>query len=135
MKNDQIKPFVKLIILINTIIMLVGIIVLLILQKYSWTIGYSIGTIVSNITFIMHAFNVSKFGKKTVNPVKSSVSSTLFRTLISAGALLLAFLVESIDIFATFIGLVVIKIVIVITSLIVFREGKQKVEGGDVREQ
>ena len=127
MKNNEIRPFVKKVIFVNTIIMLITIMVLLILQKYSWAIGYLLGTIVSNITFIMHAFNVSKFGVKFVNPVKSSVSSTLFRTLISASALLIAFMVDFIDIFATFVGLVVIKIVIIITSLIVFKEGKHKI--------
>ena len=134
MKNNQFKQFVKLVIFANTIIMLVGIIVLFILQKYSWATGYLLGSVVSNITFIMHAFNVSKFGVKFINPIKSSVSSTLFRTLISAGALFIAFMVESIDIFATFVGLVVIKIVIIITSLIVFRNDNQKEEGGDVGE-
>ena len=133
MKNNQMKKFVKLVIVINTLVMLLSITCLLILQKYSWTIGYLIGTVVSNVTFIMHAFNVSKFGVKAINPVKSSVASTLLRTFISALALLVALLVDFIDIIATFIGLVVIKIIIVITSLVVFREGGQKVEGGDVR--
>ena len=135
MKNNEIRSFVKTVILVNTIIMVIGIIVLLILQKYSWVIGYLLGSIVSNITFVMHSFNVSKFGVKSVNPVKSSVSSTLLRTLISAVALLIAFVVDFIDIFANFVGLLVIKIVIIITSLIVFREGKYKIEGGDVREK
>ena len=133
MKNNQFKQFVKLVIFANTIIMLIGIIVLFILQKYSWATGYLLGSVVSNITFIMHAFNVSKFGVKAINPVKRSVASTLLRTFISALALLVALLVDFIDIIATFIGLVVIKIIIVITSLVVFREGGQKVEGGDVR--
>ena len=134
MKNNQMERFVKLVIFVNTIIMLIGIVVLLILQKYSWSIGYLLGSIVSNVTFIMHAYNVSKFGVKNINPVKSSVSSTLFRILISAGALFIAFMVGFIDMIATFVGLVVIKIVIIITSLIVFRDSNQKVEGGDVRE-
>ena len=134
MKNNQMKRFVKLVVFANTIIMLLGIIVLLILQKYSWAIGYLLGSIVSSVTFIMHAYNVSKFGVKLINPIKSSVSSTFFRTLISSGALFIAFMVEFIDIFATFIGLVVIKIVIIITSLIIFRNDNQKEGGGDVRE-
>ena len=113
--------------------MIICILVLLILQKYSWALGYLLGALVSDITFIMHAFNVSKFGVKSINPVKSSVSSTLLRTLISAVALLIAFFVDFFDIFATFIGLVVIKIVIIITSLIIFKEGKNKIEGGGVR--
>ena len=135
MKNNEFRSFVKIVILVNTIIMIIGIIVLLILQKHSWAIGYLLGTIVSNVTFIMHSFNVSKFGVKSINPVKSSVASTLLRTSISALALLVAFMVDFIDIFATFIGLLVIKIVIIITSLIVFKEGKYKIEGGDVREK
>ena len=135
MRKNDIKPFVKTIILINTIIMIVCVIVLLILQEYSWAMGYCLGAVVSNITFIMHAFNVSKFGVKSLNPVKSSVSSTLLRTCISACALLIALFVDFIDIFATFIGLVVIKMVIIITTFIIFKEDGQKIEGGDVREK
>ena len=135
MKKNDFKPFVKSIILINTIIMIICILVLLILQKYSWAIGYCLGAIVSNITFIMHAFNVSKFGVKSLNPVKSSVSSTLLRTCISACALLIALFVDFVDIFATFIGLVVIKIVIIVTTFIIFKEDGYRTEGGDVREQ
>ncbi len=135
MRKNDFKPFVKTIILINTIIMIVCVMVLLILKKYSWAVGYCLGSIVSNITFIMHAFNVSKFGVKSLNPVKSSVSSTLLRTFISACALLIALFVDFIDIFATFIGLVVIKIVIIITTFIIFKEDGKKIEGGDVREK
>ena len=135
MRKNDIKPFVKTIILINTIIMIVCVMVLLTLQKYSWAIGYCLGSVVANITFIMHAFNVSKFGVKSLNPVKSSVSSTLLRTCISACALLIALFVDFIDIFATFVGLVVIKIVIIIATFIIFKEDGNKIEGGDVREK
>ena len=135
MKKNDIKSFVKVVILINTIIMIICVMVLLILQKYSWAMGYCLGAVVSNITFIMHAFNVSKFGVKSLNPVKSSVSSTLLRICISACALLIALFVDFINIYATFIGLVAIKIVIIITTFIVFREDGKKIEGGDVREK
>lgn len=135
MRKNEIKPFVKVVILINAMITLVSVIVLLLLQKYSWATGYLLGSVAANITFIMHAYNVSKFGIKSLNPIKSSVSSTLLRTFISAGVLFIAFVTDFMDIFATFIGLVVIKIVIIITSLIVFKEDGYKIKGGDVEEK
>ena len=131
MKNNNMRKLVKTIIVINSIVMLIALAVLLILRKYSWCFGCLLGTITANITFVMHAYNVSKVGNSYSNPVKSSVSSSLFRTLISAISLLIAFFVEGIDIYATFIGLVVIKVVIIIVSLIVKDKDDEKHEGGD----
>ena len=132
MKNNDMKKLVKTIISVNSLVMLIALAVLFILRKYSWCFGYLLGTLTANMTFIMHAYNVSKVGNSYSNPVKSSVSSSLFRTLISAISLLIAFLVEGIDIYATFIGLVVIKVVIIIVSLIVEKnKNNKKQEGGD----
>ena len=132
MKNNDMKKLVKTIISVNSLVMLIALAVLFILRKYSWCFGYLLGTLTANMTFIMHAYNVSKVGNSYSNPVKSSVSSSLFRTLISAISLLIAFLVEGIDIYATFIGLVVIKVVIIIVSLIVEKNKNNKEqEGGD----
>ena len=119
MKNKEIKRLVKSVLIVNFIIMLIGLVVLLLIQKYSWMFGYLLGSVTADITFIMHANNVSKVGISNTNPTKSSISSSVFRMLLSALSLLVAFLVEGIDIYATFVGLVVIKVVIIIVSLIV----------------
>ena len=132
MRDKEMKRLVKKVLLTNSVVMLIALVVLLILKKYSWVFGYLLGTITANLTFVMHAYNVSKVGNSYINPVKSSISSSVFRTLISALSLLIAFLIEGIDIYATFIGLVVIKVVIIIVSLVSEKNNnKMKPEGGD----
>ena len=132
MRDKEMKRLVKKVLLTNSIVMLIALVVLLILKKYSWVFGYLLGTVTANLTFVMHAYNVSKVGNSYINPVKSSISSSVFRTLISALSLLIAFLIEGIDIYATFIGLVVIKVVIIIVSLVSEKNNnKMKPEGGD----
>jgi 4-hydroxybenzoate polyprenyltransferase len=131
MKNKEINRLVKSVIFVNSIIMLIGVVVLLILRKYSWTFGYLLGSVTADITFIMHANNVSKVGITNTNPTKSSISSSIFRMLISAMSLLIAFLIEGIDIYATFVGLVLIKVVIIIVSFVVEKKNSKEYKGGD----
>lgn len=131
MKNKEINRLVKSVIFVNSIIMLIGVVVLLILRKYSWTFGYLLGSVTADITFIMHANNVSKVGITNTNPTKSSISSSIFRMLISAISLLIAFLIEGIDIYATFVGLVLIKVVIIIVSFVVEKKNSKEYKGGD----
>jgi 4-hydroxybenzoate polyprenyltransferase len=111
--------------------MLIGVVVLLILRKYSWTFGYLLGSVTADITFIMHANNVSKVGITNTNPTKSSISSSIFRMLISAMSLFIAFLIEGIDIYATFVGLVLIKVVIIIVSFVFEKKNSKEYKGGD----
>ena len=125
MKNKEIKRLVKSVLIVNFIIMLIGLVVLLLIEKYSWFFGYLLGSVTADITFIMHANNVSKVGITNTNPTKSSISSSIFRMLISALSLLVAFVVEGIDIYATFVGLVLIKVVIIIVSLIVEKKNNK----------
>lgn len=127
MKNKDTKTFSKLIILINVILLLVVSIFLLILQKYSWVIGYLIGTITSYITYLMHVNNVNKLGVNTKNPVRNSIGSALLRLLISAVVLLISVYVNWINLYATFIGLLVIKLTIVVVGFIM--EIKKTKEG------
>ena len=107
MKNQEIKLFSKKVIVVNLIILVLASIVLLILNKYSWLIGYILGSVTSYITYFMHVNHAVKFSENS--GVKQSVSSSLLRTLVSAISLLIAFFVDFIDIFATFIGLLIIK--------------------------
>ena len=107
MKNQEIKLFSKKVIVVNLIILVLVSIVLLILKKYSWLIGYILGSVTSYITYFMHVNHAVKFSENS--GVKQSVSSSLLRTLVSAISLLIAFFVDFIDIFATFIGLLIIK--------------------------
>lgn len=131
MKNKEINRLVKSVIFVNSIIMLIGVVVLLILRKYSWTFGYLLGSVTADITFIMHANNVSKVGITNTNPTKSSISSSIFRMLISAMSLFIAFFIEGIDIYATFVGLVLIKVVIIIVSFVVEKKNSKEYKGGD----
>ena len=125
MKNKEIKRLVKLVLIVNFIIMLIGLVVLLLIKKYSWAFGVLLGSLTADITFIMHANNVSKVGISNTNVTKSSISSSIFRMLLSALSLFIAFLVEGIDIYATFVGLVVIKVVIIIVSFIVEKKNNE----------
>ena len=131
MKNKAMKRLVKSVIFVNSVVMLIVVVVLLILGIYSWAFGYLLGSVTADITFLMHAINVSKVGVYAINPVKNSISSSLFRTVISAFSLLIAFLINGIDIYATFIGLVVIKVVIIIVSLVVENKNNEDLRGGD----
>ena len=107
MKNQEIKLFSKKVIVVNLIILVLASIVLLILNQYSWLIGYILGSVTSYITYFMHVNHAVKFSENS--GVKQSVSSSLLRTLVSAISLLIAFFVDFIDIFATFIALLIIK--------------------------
>lgn len=129
MKENEIRAFSKLILTVNMIVLFVVSIVLLILKQYSWLIGYLFGSITSYITYLMHANNVSKLGLSSKHPVRSSVSSAILRLCISAVSLLIALYVSWINIYATFIGLLVIKLTVIIVSFIL---EINKSKGGNV---
>ena len=105
--NKEISEFNKKLIPINGIIFFVVLIVLLVLQKYTWVLGYLLGSVTSYITYFMHVNHAVRFSENS--GVKQSVSSSMLRTLVSVIPLLIAFFVDFIDIFATFIGLLIIK--------------------------
>ena len=107
MKNQEIKLFSKKVIVVNLIILVLASIVLLILNKYSWLIGYILGSVTSYITYFMHVNHAVRFSENS--GVKQSVKASMLRTLVSVIPLLIAFFVDFIDIFATFIGLLIIK--------------------------
>lgn len=129
MKDNEIKLFRNKILLINVVILLVTIIMLLILRKYSWIIGYLLGSITSYITFSIHVNSVSKVGKTDKNERKRSIASALFRFLISAACLSIALFIGWINIIATFIGLLVIKLTIIVYGFIT--EIKKERKGGN----
>lgn len=135
MKNNQIKVFAKKVMLINLAILIISSIILLIFQKYSWLLGYLLGALTSYITFIMHANSVNKLGITTKNPTKSSIASALLRLSISAICLLIALFVSWIDLLATFIGMLVIKVVIIVTTFVSSLKENRKSKGGNVQEQ
>lgn len=112
MKNNEIRKFSKLVLLVNLIILIVCSITLLIIQKYSWLIGYILGSVTSYITYLMHAHYADKFGDNNKVSTKKSVTNALLRIFISAIVLTIALFVDFIDIIATFIGLLVIKLTI-----------------------
>ncbi len=73
MKNQEIKLFSKKVIVVNLIILVLASIVLLILKKYSWLIGYILGSVTSYITYFMHVNHAVRFSENS--GVKQSVSS------------------------------------------------------------
>ena len=113
MKTSAIKTFTKRVIFINLIILLVVSLVLLILGKYSYLLGYILGSITSYLTFLMHA---SAAENKT--HTREIIGSSILRTVISAIALAISLFVSFIDMFATFIGLLVIKATILLFSFV-----------------
>lgn len=130
MKASNIKEFSKSILLINLIILTIVSIVLLIIGDYSWLIGYLLGSITSYITFLFHANSASKN-----TTTKQIVASAGLRTLLTALPLAICLFVSFINMFATFIGLLVIKVVILIFSFITslksslkYRKGGNEIE-------
>ena len=118
MENINIKTFSKLVLKINIELLVVGLVVLLILQKYTQMAGLFLGVITSCITFIMHAANANKMGVSITNPVRNAIGNTLLRLLISAIAIVISLFVSWIDLIWTFIGLLVIKLVMIVTIII-----------------
>lgn len=131
MKNNEIKFFSKIVLLVNGIILLISCIILLIMKKYSWLIGYLLGSVTSYITYLMHAHHADKFGFNSRSSTKKSIASALLRLVISAASLFIALYVSWIDLIATFIGLLVIRLTVLVVSLII---GIKKEKGGNVVE-
>lgn len=113
MKTNNIKSFSKIVIIINLAILVVVSTVLLILEKYSWLLGYVLGSITSYITFLMHANSANNNSS-----VRHIFIGAGIRILISAIPLTLCLFVEFINIIAVFIGLIVIKLTILIYGFI-----------------
>ncbi len=120
MKNNDIKSFTKLILVVNVIILFVCSAVLLFLQKYSWLFGYFLGSVTSYITFLLHTNYVTSFGLDNRSSTKKSIASALLRLLLSAVSLFVALYVSFIDLIATFIGLVVLKFTLFVVSFILW---------------
>jgi F0F1-type ATP synthase assembly protein I len=128
--NDNLEKFKKTIIFITAIISVITAIILLICRKYSWSIGILLGSFVSIITFLMHVNNIDRFGSDIKHPERNAFANSILRLGISAIGLLIAFFISWIDIIATFIGLMIIKVVIFIVPFIttkgIKKEGEDK---------
>ena len=125
MENNEIKIFSKKVLTINLIILIVVSFALLLMQQYSWVIGYVLGSITSYITYLMHVNNVDKMCLNKKSPVKSSVASALLRFCISALCLAIGVFVEWVNIYATFIGLLVIKLTIYVLGFMTQKKVKE----------
>lgn len=117
MRNQPINIFVRKVLIINAIVALIACLAFSIFQLYDWSLGYLLGFMTSCLTLIMHAHNVKKVGFSVNSPKKNAMFSTLLRLLVSALSLFIALIVSWIDILATFIGLIVIKIIVIVVSL------------------
>ena len=129
--NNEIKEFSKKVIFLSIILSLITLIVLLIIRKNSLALGILLGSITSYITFLMHGNNIKRFGHDIKHPSKNAFAHSLLRLAISATALLIAFLLEWINIIATFIGLMIIKVVILIVSFL--SDTKRIIKDGEVK--
>ena len=118
MKKNEIDEFNKHLFPINILIGIVVLIVLLILGKYDWALGYLLGSTFSYLIHFMHSQNAKNFASDSPRPKLSAFLSSSLRLLLSMICLFIAFLVPGIDLIATFIGLVVIKVVIFILSIV-----------------
>ena len=132
MKKDDIKSFTRLVLKINTGLLMAGLVFLLLFGKYTQAIGLSLGMITSCITFVMHVANANKMGVSITKPVKNAIANTLLRLFVSSIAIMLALLVNWIDLIWTFIGLLVIKVVMIVTSFVM--EIKKNRTGGEKKE-
>lgn len=128
--NNELHQFKNKILLITSIISIICVVVLLIIKKYSWSLGILLGFIVSNITFVMHVKNVDNFGNDIKHPGRNAFIGSISRLGVSAIGLLIAFFIPWIDIIATFIGLMIIKAVILVLPFIIGNERVKK-EGED----
>lgn len=127
--NSEIEEFSKKVLLINTIISMILIIVLLITLKYSWALGILLGSTSATITFLMHVKNTKRLGIDIKHPTRNAFANSILRLSVSALALLIAFFIPWINIIATFIGLMIIKVVIFIVSFLI--GNREKKEGED----
>ena len=128
--NDNLEKFKKIIISISFIISAVVAIILLICKKYSWSLGILLGSIISIITFLMHVKNIDRFGSDIKHPERNAFANSILRLGVSAIGLLIAFFISWIDIIATFIGLMIIKVVILIVPFVMDTKRIKK-EGED----
>ena len=132
MRHKEIKSFVRVVIFINLLTLLITSIVLLIIGNYSLVLGYLLGSIISNLTFLMHAYHVSNLENGGKHPFISAMTSTALRLLISAGTLAIALFVDMFNLYATFAGLLTIKLIIFIVSIILEKKKEKLKEGGEV---
>lgn len=119
MRDQEINKFSKTLLLVNVVILAVASPVFLLLGMYSWCIGYLLGSITSYITFLMHVNNIKKLGFNIKNPKRNARVSYLSRLGMSAIPLAIALFIKWIDIFATFIGLLIIKVTLFIVPFVV----------------
>jgi hypothetical protein len=83
----------------------------------------------------MHANHVNNLGSNGKHPFISAITSTGIRLLVSALALLLALFIDVFNIYATFIGLLTIKLIIFIVSIVLEKNKKKNIsKGGEVEE-
>ena len=132
MKNQEIKRFSNIIIYVNTIILFITFLVFMILKMYSWALGYLIGSLTSYVTYLMHVNNVNNISEDTKSPMKMAIKSTMLRLLVSAIPLAIALFFDWINIIATFIGLLTIKVIIMVIAIVLESKKSKIKEGGTV---
>lgn len=118
---------------INWIICLIVTLILYFAVNESWGLGYLLGSLTSYLTFGLHMKSANDYGSKQANAYMHAFTNGGVRLLVSAAILMVAFFLnDEFNLIATFIGMMVIKVLLLIFSI--SREiikNKKKNEGGE----
>lgn len=115
---------------INWVICIIVTIILYYAVNPSWGLGYLLGSLTSYLTFGLHMKSANDYGSKGANLYMQAFTNTGVRILISALMLLVAFMLnDEFNLIATFIGMMVIRVLLLIFSII--RELVLKNKGGE----
>ena len=121
---------------INWLICLIVTLILYFVVNESWGLGYLLGSLTSYLTFGLHMKSVNDYGSKQANAYMHAFTNGGVRLLVSAAILMVAFFLnDEFNLIATFIGMMVIKVLLLIFSIsrgII--KNKKRNEGGEQSE-
>ncbi len=117
---------------INWVICLIVTLVLYFVVSESWGLGYLLGSLTSYLTFGLHMKDANDYGSKSANAYMHAFTNGGVRLLISAAMLLIAFLLnDEFNLIATFIGMMVLKVLLLGFSIIREIINNKKQKGGE----
>ena len=103
---------------INWLICLIVTLILYFAVNESWGLGYLLGSLTSYLTFGLHMKSANDYGSKKANAYMHAFTNGGVRLLVSAAILMVAFFLnDEFNLIATFIGMMVIKVLLLIFSI------------------
>lgn len=130
--TNEIKKFGLIFMPINWVICITVTAILYFGFNKSWGLGYLLGSLTSYLTFGLHMKNANDYGSKGANAYMQAFTNSGVRFLISAAMLLIAFFLnDEFNLIATFIGMMVIKVLLFVFSIIREIIIKKKSKGGE----